>query len=56
MRNKKFRVGLVGCGLIGNHRSNSLGRWGTLIAVTDKNTERAKKISIQKITTKIEEN
>jgi predicted dehydrogenase len=48
MRNKKFRVGLVGCGLIGNHRSNSLGRWGTLIAVTDKNTERAKKISIQK--------
>ena len=48
MKNKKFGVGLVGCGLIGTYRSEGLGRLGTLIAVTDKDTDRAKKISIEK--------
>ncbi len=48
MKNKKFGVGLVGCGLIGSYRSEGLGKLGKLIAVTDKDIDRAKKISIAK--------
>ncbi len=41
---KIFGVGLIGCGLIGNKRSLSLGAGGKLIACADIDLSRAKKI------------
>ena len=40
-----IRVGIVGCGLIGNKRADSLGSNCLLCAVADLNIDRAKKIA-----------
>ncbi len=40
-----FGVGIIGCGLIGQKRANSLGCKGRLLACADINIERAKKLA-----------
>jgi len=39
-----FKVGIIGCGLIGQKRAKSLGLRGNLIACADINVNNAKKI------------
>ena len=41
---KIFGIGLIGCGLIGNKRSQALGTGGKLIACADVDLSRAQKI------------
>ena len=44
--NKKiFNVGIIGCGLIGKKRSESLGDQGKLIACADIDLPKAKKLA-----------
>ncbi len=40
-----FRVGIIGCGLIGNKRADALGKRGKLIACSDLNFSRAEKMA-----------
>ena len=47
MINKKFGIGMIGCGLIGTFRAESIGSSGKLIAVTDHDISRAQKLSIK---------
>jgi predicted dehydrogenase len=42
---KPFRVGIVGCGLIGQKRANALGSGGHLVACADTNPERAENLA-----------
>jgi predicted dehydrogenase len=42
---KTFRVGIIGCGLIGQKRANSLGVKGHLLACADIDLSKAKKIA-----------
>ena len=44
MRNKSFGIGIIGCGLIGQKRANSLGEGGSLVACADINKNRAKSL------------
>jgi len=43
--NSMFGIGIIGCGLIGNKRANSLGAKGKLIACADLKIENAKKLA-----------
>ena len=43
-----FKVGIIGCGLIGYKRAKSLGFRGNLIACADTNINNAKKIAPNK--------
>ena len=47
-RQISFKVGIIGCGLIGFKRSKYLGSRGKLVACADINVIRAKKIAINK--------
>ena len=47
-RQISFKVGIIGCGLIGFKRSKYLGSRGKLVACADVNVIRAKKIAINK--------
>ena len=47
-RQINFKVGIIGCGLIGLKRSKSLGSKGDLIACADTNIDNAKKIATSK--------
>ena len=47
-RQVNFKIGIIGCGLIGYKRSKSLGSKGKLIACADVNINRAKKIAFNK--------
>ena len=47
-RQVNFNIGIIGCGLIGNKRSKSLGLKGKLVACADLNISRAIKISSSK--------
>jgi len=42
---QKFGIGIVGCGLIGQKRSNALGEYGKLIACADIDLDRAKSVA-----------
>ena len=44
-RQINFKIGIIGCGLIGTKRSQALGSKGKLIACADININRAKKIA-----------
>lgn len=46
--NQIFKVGIIGCGLIGQKRAKSLGKKGKLIACADINTNRAMLIAKNK--------
>jgi len=47
-RQVNFKIGIIGCGLIGQKRSQSLGLKGKLIACADPNINKAKKIASSK--------
>ena len=47
-RQINFKIGIIGCGLIGTKRSQALGSKGKLIACADININRAKKIALNK--------
>ncbi|MDP7541394.1 MAG: Gfo/Idh/MocA family oxidoreductase [Candidatus Pelagibacter bacterium] len=47
-RQVNFKIGIIGCGLIGKKRSQSLGLKGKLIACADPDIDRAKKIASSK--------
>ena len=47
-RQVNFKIGIIGCGLIGKKRSQSLGLKGKLIACADPDIDRAKKIALSK--------
>ena len=47
-RQINFKIGLIGCGLIGYKRSKSLGSKGKLVACADININRARKIASNK--------
>ncbi len=47
-RQVKFKIAIIGCGLIGLKRSKSLGSKGILVACADININRAKKLAINK--------
>ena len=47
-RQINFNIGIIGCGLIGQKRSKSLGLKGKLVACADPNINRAKKIASSK--------
>jgi len=47
-RQISFKVGIIGCGLIGFKRSKYLGSRGKLVACADVNVIRAKKIAVNK--------
>ena len=47
-RQVNFNIGIIGCGLIGYKRSQSLGLKGKLVACADLNIYRAKKIASSK--------
>ncbi len=47
-RQVNFKIGIIGCGLIGQKRSQSLGLKGKLIACADPDIDRAKKIASSK--------
>ena len=44
-RQINFKIGIIGCGLIGYKRSKSLGKKGKLIACADLNINKAKKVA-----------
>ena len=44
-KDKPFRVGIVGCGLIGQKRAKSLGRGGQLVACADLDNARAESLA-----------
>ena len=43
--NKPFKVGIIGCGLIGQKRAKALGADGQLVACADTNLERAESLA-----------
>ena len=45
-RQINFKIGIIGCGLIGYKRSKSLGKKGKLIACADLNINKAKKVAL----------
>ena len=47
-RQVNFKIGIIGCGLIGKKRSQSLGLKGKLIACADPDIDKAKKIASSK--------
>ena len=47
-RQVSFNIGIIGCGLIGQKRSKSLGKIGKLIACSDIDIKKAKKIASNK--------
>ena len=47
-RQINFKVGIIGCGLIGFKRSKYLGSRGKLVACADTNIKNAKKIALNK--------
>ena len=47
-RQVKFKIGIIGCGLIGLKRSKSLGSRGELVACADVKINKAKKIATNK--------
>ena len=47
-RQINFKVGIIGCGLIGLKRAKSLGPKGRLIACADTNKNNAKKVAVNK--------
>lgn len=44
-QNKKFSVGIVGCGVIGNKRANCLGARGILVACADSDIDKANSLA-----------
>ena len=44
-KNDAYKVGIVGCGLIGSKRAESLGKEGSLVACADLDIEVAKKFA-----------
>ena len=42
-RQVKFKVGIIGCGLIGSKRAKFLGPYGKLVACADKNIKTLRK-------------
>ena len=47
-RQVNFKIGIIGCGLIGYKRAKSLGPKGKLIACADINISKAKKVARNK--------
>ena len=47
-RQVNFKIGLIGCGLVGYKRVKSLGSKGQLVACADLKINRAKKIAFSK--------
>ncbi|OGV25983.1 MAG: LmbZ [Legionellales bacterium RIFCSPHIGHO2_12_FULL_37_14] len=41
----EFKIGIIGCGLIGQKRANNLGKNAKLVALADLNLENAKKVA-----------
>ena len=44
---KSFRVGIIGCGLIGQKRANALGPHGKLVACADLDPQKAQNLAIK---------
>ena len=41
----KFKVGIIGCGLIGKKRFKNIGNYGYVTSLCDKNIHKAKKLA-----------